>query len=324
MMLKKIADILKSISKAVILPHFNPDGDCIGSSFALQSALKKMGKKAVVVLEEDIPKMYEFLGGEFVKYKDYSDYSGIDCVICIDCADEKRLGKRIKFFKQSNVTINIDHHVSNTEFAEYNYIDTNSAATGEMIYDLLGELGVEIDKEIATNLYTAISTDTGSFKYSNTTSRTHRIIAELMEKGIDNADISRRVFDTFSLSKLKFISYAIERIELYEDGKIVIIPIPNKAIKDMALGENDIDGLSSLARTVEGVEVGILLMEMEPGHVKVSLRSNRYVDVSKVAFSFGGGGHVRASGCILNMDMEQAKQKIMEAVKPLIVKGDGI
>lgn len=321
MTLNQLAEIIKSRSNIAILPHVNPDGDCIGSSFALQLALQKLQKDSIVIVEEDIPQVYSFLAGKYAKLNEIPSGLVFDTVICLDCGDERRLNDRLYLFESAQTTVNVDHHISNTKFAQFNYVDTYSSATGEIIYDLLSILGVTIDKDIAANLYVAISTDTGGFRYGNTTSRTHHIAAAFLDTGIDIAEINRRIFDTVSMARLKLVAQAINNIEFYEDGKIALIALSYELIQKMGITDEEGDGLSSLPRTIEGVEVGLLLKEKAPGEVKVSFRSNQYVDVSKVAASFGGGGHKRASGCTLNMDMMAAKKQILEAVKLAVIQG---
>ncbi|MDK2932334.1 MAG: bifunctional oligoribonuclease and phosphatase NrnA [Clostridiales bacterium] len=318
MTLNEIAEIIKARSNIAILPHIHPDGDCIGSSFALLLALQMLKKEVTVVLEENIPQVYSFLTGKYVKLSDLPSNTKFDMVICLDSGDEHRLNHRIDLFNSSDVTLNIDHHISNTMYAKYNYVDSASSATGEIVYDIINLLGVTIDKDIAVNLYVAISTDTGGFKYSNTTSKTHRIIAELLETNINIAEINRRIFDTVSLEKLKLTATAIDWIEFYENNKIAAIALPYDIIQKEGLSDEDSDGLANLPRNIEGVEVGLLFKEKEPGEIKVSFRSNQYVDVSKIAISFGGGGHKRASGCTLHMDMIEAKKQVIESVKQTI------
>ncbi len=313
--LQKISELIQAEDNFVILPHIFGDGDCIGSSFALYNALQKLGKRVVVVLEEHIPEVYSFLPGEYVKLSDMQNEYEFNVAICLDSGDEDRIHDRLHFVHDSNFSINIDHHVTNTLFAQNNYVDTNSAATGEIIYDLIQLLDVPVDKAIATNLYVAIVTDTGGFRYSNTTPRTHQIAASLLMSNIDIASINRKVFETVSLEKLKMTSDAIHHLELYEEGKIAIIVLDYNMLQRAGVSNDETDGLSTIPRTIEGVEVGIVLLEKELNKVKVSFRSNEYIDVSEIAASFNGGGHARASGCTLGMNCNTAKQKVLEAVK---------
>jgi phosphoesterase RecJ-like protein len=296
------------------------DGDCLGSSFALFLALKKAGKKVSVVLEERIPKTFNFLPGEYLLLDELSQDTVFDIVICIDSSDEKRINKRL-FLLEGGKSINIDHHISNTEYAMYNYVDASCSATGEIVFDIINYLKIPINIDIAINLYTAIASDTGGFRYSNTTANTHIVAASLISVGINIAKVNRIIFDTISIFKLKLISEAIDNLELYENGKIAVIALGRDMIENAGALEEDMDGLSSFPRSVEGVEVGIILTERENGKIRISFRSNEYIDVAKVAMKFGGGGHKRAGGCTLETDMLTAKKEVIGAVISEI-KGD--
>lgn len=318
MTLERISEVIQSGSNFAILPHVRADGDCIGSSFALLLALRKLGKSAKVILEEDIPQIYSFLPGDYIKFEDLPANTKFEITICLDSGDEERINRRMKLVNESKTSINIDHHITNTKYAQYNYIDTYSSATGEIVYEAIKQLGAEIDEEIATNLYVAIATDTGGFRYGNTTSKTHSIAAKLLQANIDIAKINRKIFETVTLAKLKLISMVANRLELHANGKIAVIAISRELILEAGANEDDVDGLSSLPRTIEGVEVGVLLTEKGHGNTKVSFRSNEYIDVSKVAAFFNGGGHKRASGCTLETDIETAKEKILAVVKEIM------
>ena len=318
MILKEIAKTIKMHKTIAILPHISPDGDCIGSSFALAHALKKIGKQTSVILEDDIPKVLSFLPGDYVKVNEVGNNKVFDIAICIDSGDEKRINKRNDILKNAGITINIDHHITNTEYAEYNYIDGNASCVGEIIYDLINIMEIPVDNLIAVNIYTAIITDTGGFRYSNTTERTHIITAELLKYGINIEEVNRIVFGTQTLVQLKLSAKVIESIELYKEGKIAIATILYDTMKNIGAIEEDADGLSNLPRTIEGVEIGILLRETEDGSIKVNFRSNRYADVSKIAKLFGGGGHKKASGCTIDLNIGMAKKKLIDAASNLV------
>lgn len=223
MILKDIITVLKSKDKIAILPHISVDGDGLGSSLALALALLKLGKKVKVYLEEGVPFTFGFLPGqhllelynnegyeetgkeESIKNENKNE-AGIEVAVALDTGDEGRLGKRIEIFKKAKVTINIDHHATNSMYAEYNLVKTENSAVGEIIYQLIKEIGIEIDTDISICLYVAILTDTGGFKYSNTTALTHQITSDLISNGIDVAEISKRIFDTNSYEKIKLMA----------------------------------------------------------------------------------------------------------------------
>lgn len=311
-------EIIKLISEAgsiAIFPHVSADGDAIGSSLALGLALKNSGKKVAIYTEEDIPTTYRFLpGGELFRCCHTNDEI-TDLNIALDTGDVGRLGSRAEAFFNAPCTINIDHHVTNTEYAHLNFVDALSASTGEIIYTLLEELKIEIDPDIATCLYTAIATDTGGFQYQNTTAETHKITANLLSTGINVGEISQRIYDNTTYEKLKLTAKAIELLELHENSKLAVVVLSLDDILSTGAKEEDCDGIVNLGRSIESVEVSVLIKEKNHNEVRVNLRSKTYVDVSEVAAAFDGGGHKRAAGCTVNGTLEEVKHKIINAIK---------
>ncbi len=311
-------EIVKFIAQAggiAIFPHVSADGDAIGSSLALALALKNAGKKVIVYLEENIPSVYRFLPGtECACFYDPQD-EVMDINIALDTGDVGRLGTRGEAFFKAPCTINIDHHVTNTKFALLNFVDDMSASTGEIIYTLLKKLKLEIDRDIAACLYTAVSTDTGGFKYGNTTSETHRIASELLSTGIDIGELSQRIFDNTTYTKLKLTQKAIELLELHENEKLAAVAISQADLRAIGAKDEDCDGIVNMGRSIEGVEVSILVKEKDAQEVRVNLRSKTYVDVSEVAAAFGGGGHKRAAGCTVKGSLQEVKEQMIKALK---------
>ncbi|MEN8906899.1 MAG: bifunctional oligoribonuclease/PAP phosphatase NrnA [Clostridiales bacterium] len=308
-----VREIRKS-KKIAIIPHISADGDALGSSFGIALALKKINKSVDVFLEEDIPQVYNFLPGKELE-KEFKYESGFyDLVIAIDSGDVKRLGARSELFERGIKTINIDHHETNTFFGFHNWIEKKASSVGEMIYKLLKELNIELDKEISTCLYVAISADTGGFRFSNTTAYTHKIISELVSFGIDIADISRKIFDSISFSKLILMSRAINNTEIIEKGKVSIITLKDKETNIKGLRNEDYDGIINIGRNLHGVEVCILFRELLNKEIKINFRSNYYVDVAKIANMYKGGGHKRAAGCIQKGKLEEVKKWVLEDI----------
>jgi phosphoesterase RecJ-like protein len=318
-MLDKIADIIRKTDRIAIIPHVAADGDALGSSLALAIELSAMGKDARVILEESIPQTYDFLPGASLAFV-YPEGEGYyDLVIALDCGDVERLGKRRRIFEKARMTVNIDHHQTNQGFADYDHVDTRSAATGEIIYRLLEAMGTDPGKDAAACLYTAISTDTGSFRYSNTVPATHVISAELLKKGIDVADISKRVFDTMSYGKVRLTGEAINALELYFDGKAAVMTLTEEAIKRSGAAEEDSDGIINIARNIRGVEVAAMLRQMTNGDVKVNLRSNYTADVSQLAARHSGGGHKRAAGfTVSGGELTEVKKMLLEELEGML------
>jgi phosphoesterase RecJ-like protein len=318
-MLEKIANLIKSADKIAIVPHIAADGDAIGSSLALAIELTAMGKDASVLLEERIPQLYEFLPGTDLAHVYPEGEKAFDLVIALDCGDMERLGRRKGIFENASVTVNIDHHQTNQGFAAYDLVDPMSAATGEIIYRLFEAMGTDPGKEAATCLYTAISTDTGSFRYSNTVPMTHLICAELLKKGIDVADISKRVFDTMSYGKVRLTGEAINSLELCFGGKAAVMTLTEEAIRRSGAAEEDSDGIINTARNIRGVEVAAMLRQLPNGDIKVNLRSNYTADVSQLAARHSGGGHKRAAGfTVCGGDIEKVKEMLLKDLEGML------
>ena len=316
-MFEKIAATILKSEKILIVTHINPDGDALGSSAGLKLALEKTGKKATVLLEKEVPGMFEVFGENFSNEAGLEEY---DLVISLDCGDKKRLGECEKYVDKY-YTINIDHHISNTLFGDENYVDSDASATGEIVYELICFLNIPLDEKIAGVLYGAILTDTGGFMFSNTTVRTHHIAAELIKSGADFYTFNKKLMIEKEYQRQKITAECINRMDFFEDGKICVVMFPNEFCTEISMQDEDLNGIASVPRTVSGVEVGVLISEINKGTVKVSLRSDRIVDVSFVAEKFGGGGHKRASGIrFFYKDINEVKQIIVnELTKQLEV-----
>ena len=312
MIYPKIISKIKESNKIAIMSHIMPDGDNVGSSLALYNTLKKTGKDVSFILDDEIPKVYKFL-----KYSDKvqrpGKYESFDAVIALDCGDAERLGKS-KLYLENNYVINIDHHISNNEFGNLNLVDANASATGEIIFHIIKLLGIDIDKEISECLYTAIVTDTGQFQYSNTNSITHQIAGELISNGVNVSLIFERIYQNNSKEKVVLMKTALNSLEFYHNDSISCVSLTLEQMKEANAMDEDSDGIIDLARDIECVEVAMFLKELEPGKIKVGLRSKKVVDVAAIALQFEGGGHVRAAGCTLYGSVAEAKEKILNAV----------
>ncbi|PYG88416.1 phosphoesterase RecJ-like protein [Ruminiclostridium sufflavum DSM 19573] len=312
---KEIVKLISDAGSVAIYPHVSADGDAIGSSLALGMALRNAGKRVEIFIEEDIPTVYRFLPGlELAGFHNEEDETA-DLNIALDTGDVGRLGSRAEFFFKAPCSINIDHHITNTKYAHLNFVDALSASTGEIIYSLLLELNIPINTDIAVCLYTAIATDTGGFQYQNTTADTHRIVAELLSTGINVGEVSQRIYDNTTYEKLKLNARAINLLELYENAKLAVVTLSLEDIQSTGAKEEDCDGIVNIGRSIESVEVSVLIKERSKNEARINLRSKTYVDVSEVAAAFDGGGHTRAAGCTVNGSLEEVKGKIIEAIK---------
>ncbi len=309
--MKKIAEIIKEAKKIAVISHKDPDGDAVGSQLALALAMEKEGKEVFSYYVGEIPEYLFFLPGsgsiKIYNGENLSDY----LVIYVDCADKNRPGILVP----EGITINIDHHVSNDNFAKYNYIDIKAASTGEIIYRLLNEMGITIDKDVATCLYTAVSTDTGSFMYSNTTADTHLIAADLINLGADTDGLRENFFEGVSLKRFKLTKYAYQEVNFACNNLLAWIKIPYSFINEIGAKEEETEGVVGHIRNIKDVEVALLLKEREDGKIKGSLRSKKIIDVSKVAEVFGGGGHKRAAGFEISGTLEEAEKKVITVLK---------
>ena len=315
-----ICDKLMANDSFILLTHKNPDGDALGSTAALAQLLIKAGKKVKILLPEASAQRLRFILGELDFYT--PDNTGESfyspCIVCLDCASSSRLGALEERFGQ-RVDISIDHHVSNTPFAKYTYTKSDASAASEIVYLIAKELVArriidKIDIDISFPLYAGIASDTGSFKYSNTSADTLRICADLIETGIDTALISRLLFDTFSINKLRAESIAVQHLEVFANGKAAVISIPPALLEKEGLSYEDFDDVVNLARKIDGVEIGAYVRVSDTGDYKISLRSNDYMDVAGICAKHNGGGHIRAAGCNISAT------SIGEAVK--IIKRD--
>lgn len=308
--LSEAADFIESCEDAVIITHQSPDGDCIGAGFALRDILAAMGKRSRVVCSDEFPKRFDFLtsvgcGEEFEP----------KTVISVDIADAQLMGKLREVYGDK-VQLCIDHHVSNTGYAERTLLNPDASATCELIYDLAYELGVELNDHAAACIYTGIATDTGCFKYDCTTVHCHEIAAELKRSfsGINFARINRNMFDVKSIGRIKMESAVLELMEYYYDSRLTMVCITADIMERMGVDGNDLEGCASLPLQVEGVEVGVLLKEREPGVYKISMRSANDINVSEICQTIGGGGHAKAAGCLLKGSLDDVKKQLVEAV----------
>lgn len=316
--MNKIASVLKKSKSIAIVTHVNPDSDCIGSGVALALALRNIGKKADVFCDSDIPARLSFLvTDEDIIKKQEEKY---EVCLAVDVAESGMMGRYFEsLFQNAEITCCIDHHGTNKGYADFNYIDSFAGAAGEIVYSFIkDELSIPITVDIATCLYAAIAGDTGSFRYSNTTVNTHKIVGELIDKGIDSARIMRLMFEQKTLEQLRLNAEVISNLEFFEDGKICVATVDEEMLTRIGINFGELDDIASIPRQIVGVEVGVYIKIKGEQECKVSLRSNEYADVAEIAKNLGGGGHVRAAGVTLNMTKEKAKACIVEEIKKVI------
>ena len=306
-----------SIEKILVLTHESPDGDAIGSSLAMKLALESLGKNPDVIIPE-FPETFKFLPGT-KDVKESSDVEKYDLVISLDCATLNRLVGN-EHFENAKRTIVIDHHGSNTMYADFNYVNPVSPACCEILAGMFDYYNINITKEIGSCLLTGIITDTGGFKYPATTAETFEFTAELLRKGVNVSEIYRRVLQTVSRAHFELAKRVMDRMEILEDGKVTFTYIDKKDEEEVGAKPGDHEGLVEIGRDIDGVEVSIFIRQREDGTdaYKVSMRSTEYVNVNDVCLMFGGGGHPRAAGAIATGTVEEIKLKLLKEIKKVL------
>ena len=313
-----IIEYIKGSDNFIVTSHMSPDVDNIGSTLGMYYLLTKLGKKVIHVLDDNAPRNLTFLleGREVLRSEEVQieDYN----LIALDCGDRFRMCLCEELIKNANQLICIDHHASNDHYGDLNYIDIDASSTCELVYNLIRryeelENTDVIDADIATVLYTGLLTDTGNFVYSSTKPSSFDMAKYLLQKGARKDTIIQKVFQSNTYTFYKLLGEALNTLDIQQE-KVASIMVTKEMLKRNTINFNDVDAITSYTRDIDGVEVGILIKEKTEGEVKISFRSKNYVDVSKIAQSFGGGGHVRAAGCTIYDNVENAKKKVVEAV----------
>ncbi|MDO4493256.1 MAG: bifunctional oligoribonuclease/PAP phosphatase NrnA [Clostridia bacterium] len=310
--LKDIARFIEAHDGFGIIGHVSPDGDSFGSALGLHHALKAMGKKSVPLFADGMTKYCSFLPGADEVRTDASAEE-YPFAIAVDCADHKRLGSVAEYFDKAEHRVCIDHHVTNVGYADMNYVET-VAATGELIYRLLGEMDFTPDRNTAACLYTAIATDTGNFSFNNTTSNSFRITSELVGCGIALPEINRRLFSEKSLGHIRLQGRIIEKMHMSDDCRVSVSTVSCDDIRSLGATLEDAENLIDTLRVIDTVEAAAVLKEIGDGSIRVSMRGKVSADVSSVATRFGGGGHKLAAGCTLYTDLDEAATIIFNAL----------
>ncbi len=308
--LSEAVEFLKGCEDAVILTHQSPDGDCIGAGFALKDLLEALGKRSRVLCSDEFPKRYDFMtsvgSGEEFEPK---------TVIAVDIADPQLMGNLRETYG-NKVQLCIDHHISNVGYAEKTLLNAGASATCELIYELADAMKIQMSDHCAACIYTGIATDTGCFKYECTTARCHEIAAELMKSHkLKYAKINREMFDVKSIGRLKMERIVTDLMEYYLDNRLTMICITSDILNEQHVDANDLDGCASIPLQVEGVEVGVTIKEKSKNEYKVSMRSANDVNVSAICQTLGGGGHIKAAGCLVKGTLEEVKAAVVEAVR---------
>ncbi len=317
--LKVFCDQLKKRKHFLLASHVSPEGDAVGSLVAMQSLLERLGKKATIICQDPFPERLYCLPfrerwNVYGKTKETAPH--FDALVVTDCPTLERIGNPKSLVGPETVIFNIDHHISNVRFGQFNYVKPQAAASGEVVYDIYKQLKMKPNKDEATALYVALSTDTGSFKYSNTSVRAHRIAAELLQTGIDIDRINEELYATYSLNKINLYSRLLGKVETAFGGQVAWVAMSRTDLQDSGASYEDSEGFIDFLKYLKEVKIAFLLSEMEkPKEVRVSFRSRGSYDVNQIATAFAGGGHKKASGCSLSLGLQESVQAILKQIQ---------
>ncbi len=315
-MIRKIAQILDAEDSFLVVTHINPDGDAIGSLLGTALALREMGKMVVPLLSHKIPRMYHFLPGQGEVLSKVEDIPfEPQWIIALDCAEEYRISGDVKPLRRDARLINIDHHPTNPLYGDINLVEPPATSTAEIVYQILKATSYTPSPGVAKCLYTGLVTDTGGFRFAGVNSRTLQLAAELLDTGFDSYEVTKQVYEEYPLGRLYLERTMLERVEVLVDGKLIVSMLVSGDFEKLGLDPSDAEDLVNRLKEVRGSEVGVLITEVDDDVTRVSLRSKGRIDVSKIAQSFGGGGHRRAAGIRTTLSPEEVKKGIEEAVK---------
>ncbi len=324
-MIQTIIDQLQRNRRFILASHRHPDGDAIGSLLATGLALKAMGKQVQLLNESPIPAVYRFLPSVNTIQQRVEPAATFDAGIVLDCGDIDRVGTVSETIGALPIVINVDHHVTNTHFGHLQMIDVDACATAEIIFRLIKQLPVKIDCAMATAIYTGILTDTGSFRFSNTNRSAFAICEEMIGCGANPYEVAQHVYGTYSLGRIKLLNLALDSLEISSNGKLSVMTLTQRMLKETRTQAEDIDGIINYARRIEDVQVAALIHELSSNgstpkgtsQFHVSLRSDGVVDVAKIAAQYGGGGHASASGFSDTAKLTDLKAQLMALAKTI-------
>ena len=308
-------DIIKSSKKILLLSHMNPDGDTLGSMCAMYSMiLNRFKKKADMSIVSALPFNYKFLPNINSAQRNFDKSLVYDLVIALDVASIERVYDAKIFFDRAKVTINIDHHKTNPKYGDYQIIEPNASSCGEVLYNYFKKNNWKIDKDSATCLYTAIMTDTGNFRFENTSASSLRAAADLVEAGANPNYIYKQCYETKTKNFVMFQNYCVNKAEFLDDGKIVYTTVYKKDLEKFSAGEDYTDGIAETLRAIETTEVAFVAKEVDTKLTKISMRSKN-IDVAEICTKFQGGGHTYAAGCTIKAGISDAIKKILKEIK---------
>ena len=317
-LIEQINSVLKASRRILVASHIDPDGDAIGTQLAFAAYLEKLGKEVFLVREGDIPHKYQFLSGvdRIPHYTDYeSSPPDIDTALILECPNIERIGRASQLLKPGVSIVNIDHHFDNSLFGAVNWIDSKASSVGEMAYEYFQAVGSDISKATAEQLYTAILTDTGRFRFSSTSPRTMEIAGELIAAGAHPQRITDLVYFDVKSSTIKLVGKVLNSIEFLFDGRVCILTQTRQMLEEAGANASEAEGVVDYTLHSSGVIAGALLKENDGAHTRVYFRSKDGINVAQIAAQFGGGGHFNAAGCTIPMTIEDARKEVMRLFK---------
>ena len=318
-MIARIRKLIEVSERFLVAAHMNPDGDAISSTLALGNALVEMGKEVVFYNGDPVPFLYRFLPGasSLVNSLDSPEEKPFDVGFILDSGELRRTGEHL--VDKCRVLVNIDHHTNSERFSDFFWVDEKASSTGTLIYRLLDSFpGYQISLQVATCLYTALLSDTGSFRFANTDEETFRLASKLLETGVDAEKIATQLYENQEERTLHLLAQALNTLKVSDCGRIASISVTNACMQKTGTGPEHTDGFINYPRSIRGIEIAILFREIESGIFKVGLRSKGKVDVARVAREFGGGGHSRAAGATLNGTLEEISERIIRYLQQLL------
>ncbi|MDD3906333.1 MAG: bifunctional oligoribonuclease/PAP phosphatase NrnA [Candidatus Omnitrophica bacterium] len=316
--MRQIIDAIKKYDRFLLTAHVNLEGDSLGSQLGMKALLESLGKTAIIVDNDAVPEHYKFLPKAAEVSNDMDGKYDFDAAIVLDCPTLKRTGKVRDIISKGKPVINIDHHISNENFGDVNWVDANASSAGEMVYKIYKEMGISPTKEAALVLYIAILTDTGSFNYENTSRVTHEIAGELLGYGIEPASVSESVYERRSVADIKFLALVLATLKVNKTGDVAYLEVTSAMLKATGANLLKSEGFINYARSIDKVKVAVIFKEDALGKISVSFRSKGIVDVNKIASFFGGGGHARASGCVIEGRLAEVESKVLAKVEEVL------
>lgn len=313
-MFQKIKHIIDNGNTFLVTSHIDPDGDSVGSALSMYWMFESLGKKAIIYMKDKTPYRYKFLDTPSLVTHDFPE-GYFDAVFVLDCGSLFRVGDGYEKLKSLGRIINIDHHDTNETFGEINFIDAKACSTAEILYKLYRSMNISINYNMAINIYTAISTDTGSFRHENTNSDAFLICEQMLKLGVNPSYVSQMVFENHPKERFRLFGMLLSTLETYDEDRIAITYITKEMFQKTGTSREHSEGFVEMLKEIKGIEVVVLLREIGANRYKASMRAKKDVNVAEICNLFGGGGHKKAAGCVIDGSIDEVKGKIKEVLK---------